>query len=303
MHPFDPALLSNARANKSRSVACVAGREPQQAKHASQVWTGGTSESGRGCLSVWSTASGALLSGAQLDAGVMSIALVETARPSASLRAAPAPLRGRSAADSPLGCELLLWCGLDDGRIVILSGTDLRQRASLAAHHGAVACICAPAAPPSALAQGSTIVLSGGADCCMRLWDARTSECVRTVQCGGAEVRAMLALWVAAGSTRASASCRVWSAAANSTLSLWEPRQALLCDAVLCCAVLCCAVPCDAMPCHAMRCDAMRQAREQGAATGEGKTKVISLNADARGLAASSDGRLVCAAVGEAGVA
>ena len=49
----------------------------------------------------------------------------------------------------------------------------------------------------------------------------------------------MLALWVSAGSTRASASCRVWSAAANSTLSLWEPRHA----------------------------------REQGAAAGEGKTK------------------------------
>ena len=225
----DPSVLAGARDDRCQSVACLVARSHGSvltARGAACVWTAGAAVDGRGCLSAWSAATGALVAGAALEAAVSAIAVVETVRPAGLIRAPPPPPRARgAAATDSFGCELLLWAGLEDGRIAVLASAELQRRATLTAHHGAVTCVCAPGAPPAAPNQGASIVLSGGADCCMLLWDARTAEQLRSLQCGGAVLCAMIALWSAPAGGR-DASCRVWSAASNQTLAIWEPRPA-----------------------------------------------------------------------------
>ena len=115
----------------------------------------------------------------------------------------------------------------------------------------------------------------------MRMWDARTAECLRSIPGGGAALRAMLPIWSpdgnetkragGAANTNASAErCRVWSADAERTLCVWEPRRA----------------------------PAQQQQKSEAASA----PLTVTLNADVSDLAVSTDGTLVCAVAGRDGV-
>lgn len=279
---FDPRLTSGLHDPKLAKLRCLASRAPRHhrsavltARAAGRVYCGGDGEAGTdGRVNAWSTSNGALLGATTLEAKVVCLAVVETVRPANPLRGGPAP-RGRGAAEG-FGCELIVWAGMTDGRIAVLAGGDLALRTTLGGHRGAIACLCSPGAPPSTPAVGASIVLSGGEDGAMRLWDARTAECLRSIPGGGSALKAMLPVWApdSAGDTKRER-CRVWSADADQTLCVWEPR---------------------------------RPPPNQAAGGKEAPPKAppppqtITLNADVTELAASVDGTLVCATAGRDGV-
>ena len=270
MQLADP-LLASLRDDSCGSVRCVVSRAIRHrtgvltAKAAGRVWCGGGSKDGakdvRGRVSAYATASGELLGSEQLEAHATCLALVETVRPTAPLRAA-APRRPTA---EGFGCELFLWVGLANGRIAVLSANDLQSRVVLTGHRGPLSCICTPGAPPSSPGQGAAIVLSAAEDWGMRLWDARKTDCLRSVPGGGAVLRAMLPVWTPEGERPER--CRVWSAADDGTLSVTEPK--LL-------------------------------GGGKGGPGGLAAHKVA-LPAACVHLAAASDGRLVCAAAGADG--
>ena len=222
----DPKLAV-LRDDSCASVRCVVARAIRhrsgvlKPKAAGRVWCGGGSKEGardvRGRVSAYATTSGELLGSAQLDAQATCIALVETVRPTAPLRQA-----SRRVTAEGFGCELYLWVGMADGRIAVLSANELQVRVVLTGHRGALSCICTPGAPPSSPGQGAAIVLSAAEDWGMRLWDARKTDCLRSVPGGGSVLRAVLPVWTPEGERPER--CRVWSAADDGTLCVWEPR-------------------------------------------------------------------------------
>ncbi len=269
---FDPRLTSGL-ADESMHLRCIATRPPRHyrahtltARASGRVFCGGaqSGDDSVGRVSAWSSATGAFIGAVALDAPAFCLVVVETVRPAAPLRAAP-PLSGRSGAADSFGCELLVWAGQADGRIAVLSGADLSVRATLGGHRGAVACVCSPGAPPSAPNVGAAIVLSGGADGAMRLWDARTAECLRSVPGGGAPLLAMLPIWSSSEGSESRERCRVWSAADDQTLCVWEPK------------------------------------RGAGGGGRSSAPQTITLNARVRDLASSVDGKVVCATAGADG--
>jgi len=262
----DPKLAV-LRDDSCASVRCVVARAIRHrsgvltAKAAGRVWCGGGSKEGardvRGRVSAYATTSGELLGSAQLDAHAICIALVETVRPTAPLRQA-----SRRVTAEGFGCELYLWVGMADGRIAVLSANELQVRVVLTGHRGALSCICTPGAPPSSPGQGAAIVLSAAEDWGMRLWDARKTDCLRSVPGGGSVLRAVLPVWTPEGERPER--CRVWSAADDGTLCVWEPRLS---------------------------------GKGQGT-----PPQSLALPAACMHLAAASDGRLVCGAAGADGV-
>ena len=262
----DPKLAV-LRDDSCASVRCVVARAVRHrtgvltAKAAGRVWCGGGSKEGardvRGRVSAYATNSGELLGSTQLEAHATCLALVETVRPTAPLRAAV-----RRATAEGFGCELFLWVGMADGRIAVLSANELQSRVVLTGHRGALSCICTPGAPPSSPGQGAAIVLSAAEDWGMRLWDARKTDCLRSVPGGGSVLRAVLPVWTPEGERPER--CRVWSAADDGTLCVWEPRLS---------------------------------GKGQGA-----PPQSVALPAACVHLAAASDGRLVCGAAGADGV-
>lgn len=262
----DPKLAV-LRDDSCASVRCVVARAIRHrsgvltAKAAGRVWCGGGSKEGardvRGRVSAYATTSGELLGSAQLDAHATCIALVEIVRPTAPLRQA-----SRRVTAEGFGCELYLWAGMADGRIAVLSANELQVRVVLTGHRGALSCICTPGAPPSSPGQGAAIVLSAAEDWGMRLWDARKTDCLRSVPGGGSVLRAVLPVWTPEGERPER--CRVWSAADDGTLCVWEPRLS---------------------------------GKGQGT-----PPQSVALPAACMHLAAASDGRLVCGAAGADGV-
>ena len=262
----DPKLAV-LRDDSCASVRCVVARAIRHrsgvltAKAAGRVWCGGGSKEGardvRGRVSAYATTSGELLGSAQLEAHATCLALVETVRPTAPLRQA-----SRRVTAEGFGCELYLWVGMADGRIAVLSANELQVRVVLTGHRGALSCICTPGAPPSSPGQGAAIVLSAAEDWGMRLWDARKTDCLRSVPGGGSVLRAVLPVWTPEGERPER--CRVWSAADDGTLCVWEPRLS---------------------------------GKGQGT-----PPQSVALPAACIHLAAASDGRLVCGAAGADGV-
>ena len=262
----DPKLAV-LRDDSCASVRCVVARAIRHrsgvltAKAAGRVWCGGGSKEGardvRGRVSAYATTTGELLGSAQLEAHATCLALVETVRPTAPLRQA-----SRRVTAEGFGCELYLWVGMADGRIAVLSANELQVRVVLTGHRGALSCICTPGAPPSSPGQGAAIVLSAAEDWGMRLWDARKTDCLRSVPGGGSVLRAVLPVWTPEGERPER--CRVWSAADDGTLCVWEPRLS---------------------------------GKGQGT-----PPQSVALPAACIHLAAASDGRLVCGAAGADGV-
>lgn len=225
-----------------------------------------------GRVNAWSTSSGAFLCGAQVESPVISMAVVETVRPANPLRSGPAP-RGQGVAEA-FGCELIVWAGMRNGRIAVLAGGDLGLRITLGGHRGAIACLCSPGAPPSMPMIGASIVLSGGEDGAMRLWDARTAECLRSIPGGRSALRAMVSVWTPDGvGDGRRERCRIWSTDDSQTLCVWEPKR-------------------PGKEGHGGAKDPTAPAPPQ----------TIELNADVSELGASVDGTLVCATAGRDGV-
>ena len=265
--------LGELRDDSCASVRCIVSRSARHsarglltARAAARVWCGGGSREGsrdvRGRVSAYATATGALVGSVQLEAHATCLALVETVRPTA-------PLRSTAPRKTPegFGCELFLWVGQADGRIAVLSAHDLQIRVVLPGHRGALACVATPGAPPSSPSQGAAIVLSSAEDWGLRLWDARKTECLRSIPGGSAVLRAVLPVWTPEGERPER--CRVWSAADDSTMCVWEPRLS----------------------------------GGGGTTKGQGAPPhTVALPAACLQLAASSDGRLVAAAAGAEGV-
>ena len=228
---FDPRLTGGLRDDAMLKLRCLAARGQRHhrgqlltARAAGRIFCGGdgTSSAVDGRINAWSTSTGAMLCAANLDSSVMCLAVVETVRPAQPLRAAGP---NRAGAADGFGCELIVWAGLSDGKVAVLGGGDLALRITLGGHRGSIATICSPGAPPSAPTAGAAVVLSGGEDGAMRMWDARTAECLRSIPGGGAALRAMLPVWLPDGDNRRER-CKVWSADAEQTLCVWEPRRA-----------------------------------------------------------------------------
>lgn len=232
----DPTLASGLRDPAATSVTSVASRYPcdtvLSAKAAGRVWSGGGGGSDGGRVTCWSSTTGQVVDSAPCASCVAAIALVPTIRPAAPLRAKGTSrhVSGGGGADG-FACELLLWAGTVDGRILIYAAADLHvgPRVVLSGHRAGISCLHSPSAPPTLPAQAAAIVLSAAPDCEVRLWDARSGDCLRSIPCDGSQVVAMLALWGAVGAATGngrstSPQCRVWSAAANRTLSIWEPQ-------------------------------------------------------------------------------
>jgi hypothetical protein len=175
---FDPRLTSGLREERLFSrLRCLAVRPPRHnkgmaltARASGRIFCGGDGGTSDGRVAAWSTQTGSLLCAATLEAPATCLAVVETVRPAAALRAGP--LKRTGAADG-FGCELIVWVGQSDGRIAVLAGGDLALRIVLGGHRGSLTCICSPGAPPSAPAVGASVVLSGGEDGAMRMWDAQ----------------------------------------------------------------------------------------------------------------------------------
>jgi WD40 repeat protein len=272
----DPTLASGLRDTAAASVISLGSRYPGDAqlsaKAAGRVWSvgGGASDGGR--VTCWSSTTGQMMDSAACASCVTAVALVPTVRPAAPLRA-KGPRQNASGGGGADGfaCELLLWAGTADGRISIYAAADLHNgpRAVLSGHRSAISCLHSPSPPPTSPAQGAAIVLSAAPDCEVRLWDARSGDCLRSIPCEGAPVVAMLALWDTGGGTATSGGngrgprCRVWSAAANRTLSIWKP-----------------------------------QLPPAQAAARPTQVQSIGLGADVTALAASTDGRFVGAVAG-----
>jgi WD40 repeat protein len=278
LHVADPTLASGLRDPAATSVTSVASHYPGDmllsAKAAGRVWSVGGGGSDGGRLTCWSPTTGQVIDSAACPSCVAAIALVPTVRPAAPLRATSMAryVSSGGGADG-FACELFLWAGTVDGRISIYAAADLQAgpRAVLSGHRAAITCLHAPSAPPTSPAQGAAIVLSAAPDCEVRLWDARSGDCLRSIPCDGSQVVAMLALWAAVGAATGRRSgtgpqCRVWSAAANRTLSTWEPQ-----------------LPPMLAP--------ARPARVQS----------VGLGVDVTALAASTDGKLVGAVAGAMG--
>jgi WD40 repeat protein len=188
---FDPRLTAGLSDPKLVRLRCLASR-PQRhhrsavltARAAGRVFCGGDGDgTADGRINAWSTSNGTLLGATNLESKIMCLTVVETVRPANPLRGGPAPT-GTGSAEG-FGCDLIVWAGMADGRIAVLGGGDLGLRTTLGGHRGAIACLCSPGAPPSTPAVGASIVLSGGEDGAMRLWDARTAECLRSIPGGG----------------------------------------------------------------------------------------------------------------------
>jgi WD40 repeat protein len=277
---FDPRLTAGLSDPKLVRLRCLASR-PQRhhrsavltARAAGRVFCGGDGDgTADGRINAWSTSNGTLLGATNLESKIMCLTVVETVRPANPLRGGPAP-KGKGSAEG-FGCDLIVWAGMADGRIAVLGGGDLGLRTTLGGHRGAIACLCSPGAPPSTPAVGASIVLSGGEDGAMRLWDARTAECLRSIPGGGTALRAMLPVWAPDGAGDSQRErCRVWSVDADQTLCVWEPKRP------------------------------PAGAKDGGAAArAPPPPQTIELNADVSELAASVDGTLVCATAGRDGV-
>jgi hypothetical protein len=312
---FDPRLSSGLRDEGLLELRCLATRPPRHhrgqtltARAAGRVFSGGDAATDTdavcGRVNAWSTSTGAMLCATRLDSPAMCLAVVETVRPVAQLRAG-GPARRTGAADG-FGCELIVWAGQADGRIAVLAGGDLTVRLTLGGHRGAIACICSPGAPPSQAAVGAAVVLSGGEDGAMRLWDARTAECLRSIPGGGAALRAMLPVWTPDGSGGRQERCRVWSADAEQTLCVWEPHRPAAPAAK----------PVPTASARERAAGFRGGSRGCGGGTGGGgggargmpaereppPPQTVTLNADVSDLAVSTDGTLVCASAGRDGV-
>ena len=285
---FDPRLADGLRDERLSELRCLAARPPKHvrgvaltARAAGRVFCGGDGpSSGAGRVNAWSTNTGSLICAAALDAPATCLAVVDTVHPAPPLRVGPPKRAG--AADG-FGCELMIWVGQADGRIAVLAGGDLALRVVLGGHRGMVTCICSPGAPPSAAAVGASVVLSGGEDGAMRMWDARTAECLRSIPGGGAALRAMVPVWSPDGGDKRSERCRIWSADAERTLCVWEPRRT--------------ATEKPQPQRQPQRGQQLQRPRDQVAAP-----KTVTLTADVSDLTASTDGTLVCATAGRDGV-
>ena len=227
----DPQALFTTEARTSQ-INCVAARPPRlrggtlSARVSNRFFTGGRAadERGSGRVTSYAIADGALCTTAAVDKPVQCLAVVETVKPAPALRPSGAASKGAQPKGA-FGCELLLWAGLSDGRLAVLDAATLAPRATLVAHRGAVVAVCSPGAPPSSPQRGASIVLSGGEDLGTKLWDARSADCLRSVVGGGSALRALLPVWDPENTrTNSPERCRVWSAAADRTLSVWEPR-------------------------------------------------------------------------------
>lgn len=300
---FDPRLTAGLRDERLARIRCLASRPPRHARSvlgaaltaraAGRVFSAGDGPgSGDGRVNAWSTQTGALLHGAALEAPATCLAVVETVRPAAPIRVGP--LKRAGAADG-FGCELIVWVGQADGSIAVLTGGDLGLRTVLGGHRGAITCICSPGAPPSAPAVGASVVLSGGEDGAMRIWDARTAECLRSVPGNNAPLRAMLPVWTPDGvGERKTERCRIWSADAERTLCVWEPKRAAHVEASS-----------GPPPPGGRNAQSTRgpKPRQQSEAAREAPAPLtVTLNADVSALVVSTDGTLVCATAGRDGV-
>ena len=217
--PLVVRVAREAAAPSTLAVCSVAGGAT------GRLWTAGAggSVNHAGFLCARASTNGALLQSVSSPSAVHALALVRTLKPCGSLRV------GR-----PLAPELLLWAGMADGRIGVYGAAELAggPRAMLAGHRGAVLCVHAPSAPPYAPEQGCAIVLSSAQDFQLRVWDARSGDCLRSVPCDGAHVMSIVSTWGGTSGVGTNGSreglgaprCRVWSVAANGTLSIWEPQ-------------------------------------------------------------------------------
>ncbi|KAL1520652.1 hypothetical protein AB1Y20_022224 [Prymnesium parvum] len=221
----DPRLTDGMRDERLSRTRCMTTRAPRHrwgvlsCKASSNVWCGGDHGASQGRVSSWNGSSGELQCSVLLESSARCIAVVETVRPASALRSAPAA-RGKGAPDG-FGCELLVWVGLADGRLAVLTAATVQLRAVLSGHRAPVTCVCSPGAPPSSPGPGASIVLSGSEDSSMRLWDARTADCLRSIPGNGFALRAMAPVWSPDGERER---CRIWSTAADQTLCIWEPR-------------------------------------------------------------------------------
>ena len=296
---FDPRLTGGLRDEYMGQVRCMAARPPRHhrsqlltARAAGRIFCGGDGAGGNdGRINAWSTSNGALLCAQSLDANVLCMCVVETVRPGQPLRA-PGPA-GRPGAADGFGCELIVWAGLANGQVAVLAGGDLALRVVLGGHQGAITCICSPGAPPSSPAVGAAVVLSGGADGAMRMWDARTAECLRQIPGGGAGLQAMLPVWLPDGDQRRER-CKIWSADADQTLCVWEPRRPLPTHRG--------GDPAPPLPSRGGPKAVAEKAAADRQLAQAPPPQTVTLNADVSALCVSTDGTLVCATAGKDGV-
>ena len=178
----DPRLSSSGLHDSELVfLRCIA--SPSHAHvRAGCIFSGGESHGGEGRVVAWDTVNGTLVCAARLEAPVVCMVVVGTVRPAAPLRAKMA-IQRPGAADV-LASEQMVWAGLSNGNIAVLAGRDLGLRTRLSGHHASVKCICSPGAPPSSPTVGASVVLSGGEDGAVRLWDARTAERLRCIAGG-----------------------------------------------------------------------------------------------------------------------
>ena len=266
----DPQALFTTEA-RTAQIHCVAARPPRlrggtlSARVSNRFFTGGRAadERGSGRVTSYAIADGALCTTAAVDKPVQCLAVVETVKPAPALRPSGAASKGAQPKGA-FGCELLLWAGLSDGRLAVLDAATLAPRATLVAHRGAVVAVCSPGAPPSSPQRGASIVLSGGEDLGTSC-GTRARPTASAPSSAAARRSAPLPVWDPENTrTNSPERCRVWSAAADRTLSVWEPRPS---------------------------------ARLGRAAD----VHTIALEGEAVSLSAAADGRLVAAAAGADG--